>query len=223
VLDLKKATESNFTKPLSSQPQSKYLGLIEYQKAVEIQLEARELVLKNPEQIIILGCEHPTVITLGRRADLTANMGSSDHQIPILNSGRGGLATLHSPGQLAIYPILHLAANELSVKSYVQCLLETTKLTFCDLGLKAYVDFDKAGVFTSAGKIAFCGVEIKNRISMHGVSLNISNDLALFDHIIPCGYAEQTMDRVDFHVPVAHQEEILRLWSRIFLEQLKKS
>jgi lipoate-protein ligase B len=36
-------------------------------------------------------------------------------------------------------------------------------------------------------KICAIGVRIKSRISMHGLALNINNDLGLFGKIVPCG------------------------------------
>jgi lipoyl(octanoyl) transferase len=43
------------------------------------------------------------------------------------------------------------------------------------------------GAFNSPAKICALGVRIKRGVSLHGIALNCSTDLALFDLIIPCG------------------------------------
>jgi lipoyl(octanoyl) transferase len=47
---------------------------------------------------------------------------------------------------------------------------------------------DRVGIWVDdKKKIGFLGVSFSRWVSMHGFSLNISNDLSIFDNIIPCG------------------------------------
>ena len=40
-------------------------------------------------------------------------------------------------------------------------------------------------------KIAAIGVQISRGIATHGLALNVTTDLAFFDHIVPCGLADK--------------------------------
>jgi lipoic acid synthetase len=74
--------------------------------------------------------------------------------------------------------------------------------TLSDLGLRgAASEGDYPGVWFHAGgarprKIAAVGVrtlrtESGRRRTLHGVALNVSTDLGMFDHIVPCGIADR--------------------------------
>ena len=65
--------------------------------------------------VLLLLCEHPHVITLGRNGKL-ANLRASDHVlrqmgVSFFETDRGGDITYHGPGQLVGYPILNLARD----------------------------------------------------------------------------------------------------------------
>jgi lipoyl(octanoyl) transferase len=171
--------------------QSEFLGRIDFEKAFQKQ---EELWLKSKTKNLnfILGLEHPAVITLGRRAEHEEI--NPSNQIPIIKASRGGLATLHSEGQLVIYPIINIRKLNLGVSDYVDLLLRTTQKVFTDLGLETFIDDKNIGLYTKNGKIAFCGLQIKNGISLHGLSINISNDLNLFKNIRSCGYQDLALD-----------------------------
>jgi lipoate-protein ligase B len=42
-------------------------------------------------------------------------------------------------------------------------------------------------------KIASVGIQIKKWVTMHGIAINICNDLSIFDTIVPCGLKDITM------------------------------
>jgi lipoyl(octanoyl) transferase len=45
----------------------------------------------------------------------------------------------------------------------------------------------RTGVWTDSGKLASIGVGVRHWVTMHGFALNVSNDLAAFRRIHPCG------------------------------------
>ncbi len=114
--DLKKTTELKFTNNLKVQPV--FLGKIDYQEALRKQNQYHELVKENPETIYILGLEHPQVLTLGYRASESEEI-LATNQVPVIKTERGGLATIHSEGQLIIYPIVHLRHLQIGVREFV--------------------------------------------------------------------------------------------------------
>ena len=53
------------------------------------------------------------------------------------------------------------------------------------------------GVWVEDRKIASIGVGVRHWITMHGFALNVSGDLAAFDHIVPCGIANVAMTSIE--------------------------
>ncbi|MHB8756091.1 MAG: lipoyl(octanoyl) transferase LipB [Candidatus Acidiferrales bacterium] len=117
------------------------LGLMAYQPAFDLQ---RRLVAARkcgavPD--VLLLCEHPHVITLGRNgrqehllasAQLLRQMGVEFHA-----SDRGGDITYHGPGQIVGYPILNLAAIRRDVAWYVRQLEEAMIRATAEFGIVA--------------------------------------------------------------------------------------
>jgi lipoate-protein ligase B len=86
-----------------------------------------------------------------------------------------------------MYPILRLADFLLSPKRYVALLEEVVIALLADLGITSSVDSERPGVWVGGEKICALGVRIKDRVSMHGIALNILNSLDIFNLIVPCG------------------------------------
>lgn len=201
--------------------ESKYLGKMDFEKAFDLQKNLWEKAKSNRMNSVI-GLEHPAVITLGRRASESEVHMQNQNLIPIVNASRGGLATLHSEGQLVIYPIIQLSQFKLGVRDYVHLLLEVTEKVFLKLNLKTYKDDLNIGLYTENGKIAFCGLEIKNGISLHGISINISNDLNLFKNIKSCGFDTMDLDRLNNYRTDIAPSKFYSLWVDEFNALLKK-
>ena len=168
----------------------------------------------------ILGMQHPAVITLGYRAHAENEILSAD-AIPTVKIDRGGLATIHSEGQLVIYPILQLSQYGLGVRQYVDLLLETTAHVLRQsYGISAQRDESGVGLFTAAGKIVFCGIKVKSGVTQHGLSINMKNDLALFRHIIPCGFQNPKFDKVENYVSEFSPKDFFDSWVKEFSSRL---
>ncbi len=152
----------------------------------------------------VLFCEHAPVVTLGRRgrdahlkltpADL-ARRGIACHVAP-----RGGDVTFHGPGQVVMYPILRLGDCEADARGYLHNLEEIALRTAADFGVAAFRRPAKNGAWTAAGKIAAIGFRLQRWVTSHGMSFNVSVDLAGFGTIVPCGLAGE---------PVASLQAIL--------------
>lgn len=198
-----KPTNNNFSLEYS------YLGTLDFEAAFQIQRNLWHMA-QDKNQMSIMGLEHPAVITLGRRMKSEDLIASGD--IPVVQSTRGGLATIHSEGQLVIYPIINLKSQGLGVKEFVCKLLKITQMTLKEYDIESFIDDKNVGLYASDGKIAFCGLEIKEGVSQHGISINIANDLSLFSQIVSCGITALKTDRVCNHVSDVTMRDFFQKW-----------
>jgi lipoic acid synthetase len=174
----------------------RWLGRVGYSDALALQ----QALWARGEDDYLLLLEHPHVYTLGVRADLAhvlvdpATVGAE-----IVRANRGGDVTYHGPGQLVGYPILTLvdaACGMADTPAYVHALEQTVIDALDDLGLPGAgrlagypgVWVDPHG--PDPRKICAIGVRLSRGRSMHGFALNVDPDLAMFDHIVPCGITD---------------------------------
>jgi len=203
-----------------SEFRSEFMGLVDYSQAYEKQKNIWERVLQNNSYSVILGLEHPEVITLGRRATEAEVFNKT---ASIVQSTRGGLATLHSEGQLVIYPILHVRSYFCGVRNYVtELLLVTQTVLEKYYSIQSTIDESNAGLYTAEGKIAFCGIEIKSGVSLHGLSINLNNDLGLFQQIRPCGFQKLKLDRVCYYHTNVQSSDFFQKWITEFKHRLSQ-
>ena len=178
------------------------LGLIGYAEARELQkrlVAARKL---GAMEDVLLLCEHPHVITLGRngkREHLLASEQVLRHKgVEFHSSDRGGDITYHGPGQLVGYPILNLATIRKDVVWYVRMLEEMMIRATSEFGITAERVAGKTGIWVRAmgdsnlsavteEKLGAIGVHISRWVTSHGFAYNVSTDLRYFDLIVPCG------------------------------------
>ena len=176
------------------------LGFVEYSVAWEYQ---RRLVAARKSGVlpdVILLCQHPHVITLGRNGKL-ANLRASDHVlrqmgVSFFETDRGGDITYHGPGQLVGYPILDLAQIRRDVAWYVRGLEEAMMRATGEFGIASRRVAGCTGVWVdvpgqSEEKLAAIGVHLSRWVTSHGFAYNVSTDLRYFDLIVPCGIVDK--------------------------------
>jgi lipoyl(octanoyl) transferase len=188
------------------------LGRVEFDRAWELQRElARDV---TPDRGFLLLLEHPPVFTLGKNGN-EANI-LDPHGIPVRRIDRGGDVTYHGPGQLVGYPIVDL--RRIGVRRFIRTLEDSVLDLLSGLGVRARRRAPSVGVWSTRGKIASIGVRVARGISMHGFSLNVSNDLTPFGYIHPCGEVggEVTSVSLELGRPVALETAAdrfrLRFW-----------
>ena len=169
------------------------LGLIEYQRAHDLQLKLVELRSKGrvPDTLLLL--EHNHVITLGRRL---RSMDLRLPNIPVYKVERGGEATYHGPGQLVGYTIIDLEELGISVWDYVWRIEEVLIRTIKEFGLNGYRVKKYPGVWVNGRKIASIGLALRHWITYHGFALNVNPDLGYFKLIKPCGLSPEMMTSI---------------------------
>lgn len=195
-----------------------YWGHCHYQMAEALQTRAWECV-RDGHPGFLLGGSVDTVVTQGLRSSPAAILNSS---IQPIQTRRGGETTLHSPGQLLIYPVLNLRSLGWGVKPYIENLLQCSTETFHFYQVPAKLCWKPLGLWTEKGKIGFCGVQVRSGITQHGLALNIFNDLTYFDHIVSCGLAKAAYDKAtNYSISSFSLEEIFRVWSQNFMKRLQ--
>lgn len=179
----------------------KDLGLIDYGKALDLQIETVHSMIDNslqPDHIFLL--EHPPVFTLGKNGGrenlVVSDQFLTEKNIEVVQTGRGGNITYHGPGQLVMYPIVNLERIKIGVQSFVSVLEEIMIKTCLDLGVKTERNKLNHGVWVENGKIGSVGLGIKKGISFHGISLNVEPDLSPFLWINPCGLNQVSMTSI---------------------------
>jgi lipoyl(octanoyl) transferase len=171
------------------------LGALPYEEAWELQRSLAGAVSQGaiPDTVVLL--EHPSVITLGRRADAAELHVPDGAEVEIVETDRGGKSTYHGPGQLVCYPILDLKRHGEDVKRYVRLLEEALIQTIGAFGIEGVrLEGDNmAGVWLERPprKIASIGVHVSKWVTTHGYALNVDLDPAPFtDWITACGLAD---------------------------------
>ena len=175
------------------------LGLVKYGFASELQqrLVAASKARAIPD--VLLFCEHPHVITLGRNGK-REHLRASDRLLRQMKvefhlTDRGGDITYHGPGQVVCYPILDLAEHCRDVRWYVHSLEEVMIRATADFGIGAKRMAGMHGIWVGAPereeKLAALGVHLSRWVSSHGFSYNVSTDLRYFDLIVPCGIPDK--------------------------------
>jgi len=166
-------------------------GLAQYRRVLEQQHELRDKRRNGKINNTVLITEHPAVITLGARQSankLLANRNDlAQRQIDIVEIRRGGGTTAHNPGQLVFYPILHLGDSGLGISEYIRELEAVGIELLEQLGVEGRRRKGFPGLWVNGRKIASIGVRVSKSVTHHGMSINIQNDLSIFDLLVPCG------------------------------------
>ena len=198
-------------------------GLVDYQKAWDIQRTVHEEVASGSRPNTLLLLEHPSVYTAGRRTDAAERPNDGT---PVIDVDRGGRITWHGPGQLVGYPIVRLQkATELV--GFVR-EIEAALIVVCeDLGLAAVRVDGRSGVWIkdSQGdrKIAAIGIRVAKGVTMHGFALNVNPDLTAFGQIVPCGITDADVTSLEIELGRSITiDEVAPLIERRVFESLKK-
>lgn len=165
---------------------------LDYREGWELQRKAHRQVLDGSLRNTVFLLEHTPVYTAGRRTE--------PHERPfdgteVVNVDRGGKLTWHGPGQLVGYPIIRLP-DPVLVVDYVAALEDALIAVLADYGVSGERVDGRSGVWITGSdggqdrKIAAVGIRVDHGVTMHGFSLNCSNDLAPYAQIIACGITD---------------------------------
>jgi lipoyl(octanoyl) transferase len=190
-------------------------GLTQYEDAVaEMEVRADAIAASEARERVWL-VEHPPLYTSGtsgRAADVLAP------RFPVHQTGRGGQATYHGPGQRVAYVMLDLKRRRQDVRAFVAALeawIIATLAAFNVLGGRRenrvgvwVARPDKAPGLLGQGaedKLAAIGIRVRRWVTFHGIALNVEPDLSHFSGIVPCGVSATHLgvtSLVDLGLPV---------------------
>lgn len=159
-----------------------WLGRASYRRVLADQHAARQRVWDGGDGVVLL-CEHPPVITLGRSAD-RANV-LAPGGVDVVPIERGGDVTYHGPGQLMIYPIVRLRRGVVDFLERVAGAIVDAAAALGAPG--AAWQRDPAGVWVSGAKLAACGIHVARGVSVHGFALDVATPREAWGRINPCG------------------------------------
>ncbi|MFZ6820553.1 lipoyl(octanoyl) transferase LipB [Undibacterium sp. Ji22W] len=148
----------------------------------------------TPDELWIV--EHPPVFTLGLGANQSHVL--APHDIPVIQTDRGGEVTFHGPGQVVIYLLIDLkrrhTKGRLFAREFVHQIEQAVIDTLGAYNIAGERIAGAPGIYLKQGewqgaKIAALGLKVRaNGCTYHGVSLNVAMDLQPFSWINPCGY-----------------------------------
>ena len=170
-------------------------GLIDYQFAFDRQAKLVQSHLEGQGTDTLVFVEHPTTITLGRRATQTdlhfPEETYSEYGISLQKINRGGLATAHEPGQLVVYPLIELKKKDL--RWFADQFLKVVVDLLGDYDIDGYLKDGEPGVWVEGRKICSFGIALKKWVSSHGIAMNLNNSLDTFNMIVPCGRPDEVV------------------------------
>jgi lipoyl(octanoyl) transferase len=221
-----------------------YLGLVDYQAALQLQHSLVELRKQGQIADTLILLEHPPVITLGRNAKKSNLLASPEtlaqRGVQLIECDRGGDVTFHGPGQLVGYPIFDLRGfaarngqrKSLGAVDFVRLLEEALIRTCANFAVPAGGIPGLTGVWVEGArgeqaKIAAMGLHISRGVTSHGFAMNVNNDLNYFNLIVPCGIASKPVTSLSKEVrdPEGLKMEqvihaVARNFGRVFARQM---
>lgn len=175
------------------------VGRLPYREAWALQRSLLLAVERREQPDTLLLLEHPHVFTMGRRSDPRNLIWTPEEcarrGVEVVWIDRGGDATYHGPGQLVAYGIVDLGRAGTDILRYVHGLEAALVDFLAPLGIAGRASEDgMIGVWalppggSATEKVAAIGVKATRGITTHGLALNLTTDLAIFNTgIVPCG------------------------------------
>ncbi|WP_354699960.1 Octanoyltransferase [Paraconexibacter sp. AEG42_29] len=170
------------------------LGLVEYRRALDLQLRlcAERQQDTIPDTLLLL--EHPMVYTQGRRTEPhDLPMGRewyAGQGIDVVDVDRGGKVTYHGPGQLVGYTIMRAEGVQEFVRRMERALLAGIRAEGVDARTRNDEGRDYTGIWVADRKVASIGIHVSRGVTTHGFSVNVTCDLQPFGWVVPCGLPE---------------------------------
>ncbi len=169
------------------------LGSIPFETFVRLQSRlVYEVGGFDDGRIVVLLCQHPAVISVGRRGSRAhirlTNAQLRARRLDLRWVNRGGGCLLHAPGQVSVCPIVPLAWHGWSVGSFLRRLQQAVQQTLNQLGVRSDTHPDSLGLWGRSGQLAGFGVSVRQWVTCHGAFVNVNpvmTDFSFVDVVPP--------------------------------------
>lgn len=140
--------------------------------------------LANDISDAIVFVDHPHVILVGKQGNVKEIMIPSAlnrrEEIPVYETEWSGASTYRGPGQLIIYPTVHLNHYGLSPLDFQNKVENIIIKLLAQYGIKGEQKSDRPGVWVGDYKIASHDIEVCQRVTRYSIALNVNPRLSLF-------------------------------------------
>ena len=165
---------------------------VKYDEAVKL-LESRLVEIDvNKAKDLIWILEHEEVYTAGSSYNENEILNKN---INLVKTNRGGKITYHGPGQIICYFVIDLKKRKKDISNFITLIEKTIIETLADFNINSFGDPKNIGIWINhkneVKKIAAIGVRVSKWIAYHGFSININNNLKVYQNIIPCGISDK--------------------------------
>jgi lipoyl(octanoyl) transferase len=178
------------------------LSLVKFEDYIQLQQSLVAELAAGGDCIKVLICEHATELTVGRKGSHAhiripqterAKQNIQIHWLP-----RGGGAILHSPGQLAVYPLVPLRWYGWSPGQILTMVRDAVSMALSQVGISTLCYDGLYSVWGRTGMLAATGMSVQQNVSCFGSYINVSPDMALFGYVdtvwqVPADQSRQTM------------------------------
>jgi lipoyl(octanoyl) transferase len=120
-----------------------------------------------------------------------------------------------------MYPIFDLEKIYTDIHRFLRELEEVVILTLQEYGIQSGRYPGYTGVWLDADndekarKICAMGIRCSRWVTMHGIALNVNNDLSFFKHIVPCGIKDKDVTsmqkELDYEVDMQEFKQRIKL------------
>ena len=187
---------------------------IKYNFAINYMEKRLEQISKGKKNELMWILEHNTVYTGGTSSN---NKDLIDKNLNIIKTKRGGKYTVHSPGQKIVYFVLNLNKRKKDIRKLINQIEIIIINILKNYKVTSNADKKNIGIWVDDKKIAAIGLRVRKWIAYHGFSLNVSNDLTIYDGIIPCGIKNKDVTSLK-NLGINNYSEIDKIISKEFLK-----
>ena len=178
------------------------LSVIKFEDYLHLQQALVAELAAGSDCIRVLICEHALGLTVGRQGSHAhIRIPQAEREKQNLQTRwlpRGGGAILHSPGQLAIYPLVPLHWYGWSPGRVLGMVRDAVSLALSQVGIAALCYDGLHSVWGRTGMLAATGISVQQNVSCFGSYINVSPDMSLFGYVdtawqLPADQSRRTM------------------------------
>lgn len=155
------------------------LGTVDFEAAMFLQDRLVNEISNRSDRLgALIICEHPPMVTLGRDSritDLPVDIGDfTSRMMEVRRVDRDGGTLVHTPGQIAVYPILPLERLGCGLADFRRKLLNAIMATTAEQRVTSQATDTPPGTTCRCGQISWIGTSVREGVSSHGLFLNVS-------------------------------------------------